>query len=101
MTRLVEALRRVTGTRLTASHALRALMRVLAPRLAHLGTKPRQPLRLPSNAAGYGSERLRFEETLAALVTETLVGRVGESTNGSGELSAAPNVEAHRGPTTA
>jgi hypothetical protein len=76
---LVDGLRRTTGTKLTASHAFRSLMRALRPAVAVLtdrtdGTR----LRLPSNASGYEAEREAFEEHLARLLAAAISASVGK-----------------------
>ncbi len=68
--RLIQALRRASGTRLSASHALRAVVRALAPHLRsiELETVRRGPRRMPSNAAGSVVERHAFETQLAECI---------------------------------
>ncbi len=70
--RLIEALRRSTGTRLTASHAFRALMRAMQPAINVMTQGPRRPMRLPSNAPAFEEDRARFESDLAALIEPAL-----------------------------
>lgn len=64
---LIDACREGTQTRLTASHVVRALLRVvsgalpeLRAALAKVGSQ-----RLPSNGAAFEAERVRFEQVLA------------------------------------
>ncbi|RIK67141.1 MAG: hypothetical protein DCC65_07940 [Planctomycetota bacterium] len=64
---LVETYRRSTGTKLTASHVARALMKGVAHCMEHLEREARRigPLKLPSNARGRELERERFEARIA------------------------------------
>lgn len=73
--RLIEALRRSTGTRLTASHAFRALMRAVHPGIGTIPGARGERLRLPSNAPAYQHERDEFENALARLISSSLPGR--------------------------
>lgn len=70
---LVDALRSGTRVRLTASHAFRAIMRVLqtaAPAIREAaGTHG--PLVLPSNAPGYEEQRVEFEARLADILRKS------------------------------
>lgn len=75
LTRLVESLRRATGTKLTASHALRALMQAIEPAIGRISHHHGTRLRLPSNAPNYEPQRARFAESLAAIVTVALAER--------------------------
>lgn len=70
--RLIEALRRSTGTRLTASHAFRALMRAVHPGIGIIPASRGERLRLPSNAPAYQHERDEFENALARLISSSL-----------------------------
>lgn len=70
--RLIEALRRSTGTRLTASHAFRALMRAVHPGIGTIPGARGERLRLPSNAPAYQHERDEFENALARLISSSL-----------------------------
>jgi len=70
--RLIEALRRSTGTRLTASHAFRALMRAVHPGIGTIPVSRGERLRLPSNAPAYQHERDEFENALARLISSSL-----------------------------
>lgn len=65
--RLVEMYRRATGTRLTSSHVVRAVLKGVAHCLEHLEREARRlgPLKLPANARGRELERERFEARLA------------------------------------
>lgn len=70
---LVDVLRRTTGTKLTASHAFRSLMRALRPAVTTLaGRSDCVRLRLPSNAPGYEKERETFEEALCRLLVSAI-----------------------------
>lgn len=64
---LVEIYRRSTGTKLTASHVARALMKGVAHCIEYLEKEARRigPLKLPSNARGRELERERFEARIA------------------------------------
>lgn len=64
---LVEIYRRTTGTKLTASHVARALMKGAAHCMEYLEKEARRigPLKLPSNARGRELERERFEARIA------------------------------------
>jgi hypothetical protein len=64
---LVEIYRRTTGTKLTASHVARALMKGVAHCMEYLEKEARRigPLKLPSNARGRDLERDRFEAKIA------------------------------------
>lgn len=66
-TRLVEAYRRGTGTRLTASHVARAMLKGVAHCMDYLEKEARRigPLKLPSNARGRELDRERFEARIA------------------------------------
>ncbi len=73
---LVSALRQATGTRLNASHVVRAMLRVVAnviPRIAGQANCP-IPLRLPPKARGQEAQRDAFEQQLADLIASTLKG---------------------------
>ncbi len=69
---LIDALRRSTGTRLTASHAFRALMRAVHPSIGTIPATRGERLRLPSNAPSYQHERDEFEIALAKLISSSL-----------------------------
>lgn len=69
---LIEALRRTTGTRLTASHAFRALMTAIRPAISEMTPQPGTSLRLPSNAPAFEQERARFETALAAVIMRAI-----------------------------
>jgi len=73
--RLIDALRRSTGTRLTASHAFRALMRAVHPSIHTIAAQRAACLRLPSNAPAYQHERDEFENALAGLISSSLAQR--------------------------
>ncbi|NOS99451.1 MAG: hypothetical protein HOP29_02365 [Phycisphaerales bacterium] len=70
LTRLVDLFRRSTGTRLSTSHALRALLKGVAHCMGSLEREAGRVgrLRLPSNARGREAERERFEHRLAGVV---------------------------------
>ncbi len=65
--RLVELYRRSTGTKLTASHVARAILKGADHCMHHLEREARRigPTKLPSNARGRELERARFEARLA------------------------------------
>lgn len=65
---LVDLVRRATGTRLSASHVLRALALALSHARPSLESEIRRlgSLRLPSNAPGKLTERTRFERRIAS-----------------------------------
>lgn len=67
LSQLVEIYRRTTGTKLTASHVARALIKGIAHCLEYLDKEARRigPLKLPSNARGRESEREQFEAKIA------------------------------------
>lgn len=67
---LIQALRRASGTRLSASHALRAVLRALAPHLRsiELETLRTGPRRMPGNGAGTAMQRHAFETQLAECI---------------------------------
>jgi hypothetical protein len=66
-TRLVDLYRRSTGTRLSSSHVLRAVLKGVAHSMDSLEREARRigPLKLPGNARGREGERERFEEKIA------------------------------------
>ena len=68
LTRLVQVYREATGTRLSSSHVIRAILRGIAVGLPAIkGEVTRHgPLKLPSNARGYEAERDRFEQAIAS-----------------------------------
>lgn len=65
--RLVELYRRGTGTKLTASHVARAMMKGVSHCMDYLEKEARKigQLKLPSNARGRELERERFEARIA------------------------------------
>jgi len=67
LTGLVELYRRVTGTRLTTSHLVRAMLKGVAHCMHHLEKEAKRlgPQRLPSNARGRELDRERFEARIA------------------------------------
>jgi len=73
---LVRALRTATGTRLSTSHVVRALLRGLGPNLpfVQLAAQRFGRIRLPSNAPAYSADRERFEQRLAAALLEAIRG---------------------------
>lgn len=76
--RLTEALRRSTGTRLTTSHAVRALLAAFSPSTQALATMQAPPdaMFLPNNAPRFAHERIAFERSLSdMLVAAMLRGR--------------------------
>ncbi len=64
---LVELYRRATGTKLTASHVARAILKGAAHCMHFLEREARRigPMSLPSNATGHELEREQFEARLA------------------------------------
>lgn len=66
-TRLVEVYRLATGTKLTASHVVRALLTATSHCMEQLEKRAKRigPLKLPSNARGKELERERFEARIA------------------------------------
>lgn len=68
--RLTDGLRRATGTRLTTSHALRALLALVEPAIDELGLirSPTEAMYLPNNAPRFDGERRRFEQSLAGMI---------------------------------
>lgn len=65
--RIVDIYRRNTGTRLTTSHVVRAMMRGIQHCIFHLEKEAKRigPLKLPSNAKGREVDRDRFEARIA------------------------------------
>ncbi len=70
---LVDALRAGTRARLTASHAFRAIMRVLQPAASAIreAAGTHGALVLPSNAPGYEEQRVEFETRLAEILRKS------------------------------
>lgn len=68
--RLVEVFREATGSRLSTSHAARALLVATAACIEPIEREARRlgALRLPGNARGREGERERFERRLAAAI---------------------------------
>ncbi len=68
LTRLVQVYRNATGTRLSNSHLIRAVLRGVAHGLPAIEREANRmgPLKLPSNAKGREVERERFEKALAS-----------------------------------
>lgn len=68
--RLTAALRRSTGTRLTTSHAMRALLSLTDAAISALAitTPPPQAMHLPNNAPRFDGERRQFEHALAGMI---------------------------------
>ncbi len=68
LTRLVQVYRKATGTRLSNSHVMRAVLRGVAHGMPTIEREADRlgPLKLPSNAKGREAERERFENTLAS-----------------------------------
>lgn len=73
--RLTTALRTVTGTRLTTSHAVRGLLTAVAPAIPELSLQrpSAEATYLPNNAPRFDSERVRFERAIAGMVRTALV----------------------------
>ena len=67
LSRLVELLRRTTGTKLSTSHVVRAMLKGVAHAMYNLEREARRlgPMKLPSNARGHEADRERFEAKLA------------------------------------
>jgi len=65
--RLVDLYRKTTGTRLTASHVARAMLRSVAHSMDQVEREAKRlgRLKLPSNARGNEAERERFEAKIA------------------------------------
>jgi hypothetical protein len=70
----VELIRRSTGARLSGSHLLRALLVALHHARPSLETEARRlgSMKLPSNARGKETERLRFERRITAALVAGL-----------------------------
>ncbi len=68
LTRLVQVYRNATGTRLSNSHVIRAVLRGVAHGLSAIEREANRvgPLKLPSNAKGREAEREQFETALAS-----------------------------------
>lgn len=68
LTRLVQVYRNATGTRLSNSHVIRAVLRGVAHGLSAIEREANciGPLRLPSNAKGREAEREQFENMLTS-----------------------------------
>lgn len=79
LTDLVVRARTTTCTKLTTSHVVRAVLRVVAHRSGELQRALEQlgPLKLPSNAPGFEDERERFEASLADALLRALSGAEG------------------------
>lgn len=71
ITRLVEAYRRATRTRMTASHVLRSVALAVERAMPTLEREAQRlgPRKLPSNARARRGERERFERAIAAAFT--------------------------------
>lgn len=68
--RLTDGLRRATHTRLTTSHAIRALLMLIDSAIediAHFDA-PAEAMYLPNNAPRFDHERRRFEQLLAGMI---------------------------------
>ena len=74
LTRLAELIRRTTGARVSASHAVRSLLLVLGPVWPRLEEELRAlgPMRLPSNAKGNEASREALERALAGAVARAV-----------------------------
>ncbi len=74
LTRLTEMVRRTTGARVSASHAVRCLLLALSPVWPRLEEELRAlgPMRLPSNARGNEVARDALERTLSAAVARAI-----------------------------
>lgn len=71
---LIYLYRRGTRTRLSASHVLRAMLRMTGETLDALGAELllMRPMKLPSNAHDHDHERERFEQVLSDLLRAAL-----------------------------
>lgn len=67
LSRLVEVFRRTTGTKLSTSHMVRAMLKGVAHAMYNLEREARRlgPMKLPANARGHEADRERFEARLA------------------------------------
>lgn len=76
LSNLVLLCRTTTETKVTTSHVVRALLRVVAHRSGELNHRLRQlgKLKLPSNAAEFEADRARFEARLADAFLAALSG---------------------------
>lgn len=74
LTRFTELIRRTTGARVSASHAVRSLLLSLGPVWPRLEDELRAlgSLRLPSNAKGNEASREALERTLAGAVARAV-----------------------------
>jgi len=72
---LTEALRRATGTRLTTSHAVRALLTAVSPTLQAVAMMqaPPQAMFLPNNAPRFEHERVAFERALCDMLVAAML----------------------------
>ena len=72
--RLVDVLRRATHTRLTTSHAVRALLKAIDHAMEEIERTARTlpALKLPPNVRGGEVERERFEATLADVIVTAM-----------------------------
>lgn len=79
LTRLTEVIRRTTGARVSASHAVRCLLLVLGPIWPRLEDELRAlgPMRLPSNAKGNEHARDALERTLASALRRATASAAG------------------------
>lgn len=75
MDALVEAFRLLTGTRVSGSHALRAMLIAVerAIPLIHTEVAPGGPWRLPANGARFESSRADFEQRLGTVLLTALL----------------------------
>ncbi|GMV26715.1 MAG: hypothetical protein AMXMBFR58_27460 [Phycisphaerae bacterium] len=74
LTRFTELIRRTTGARVSASHAVRCLLLTLGPVWPRLEDELRAlgPMRLPSNARGNEASREALELALAGAVARAV-----------------------------
>ncbi len=74
LTRFTELIRRTTGARVSASHAVRCLLLTLGPVWPRLEDELRAlgPMRLPSNARGNEASREALERALAGAVARAI-----------------------------
>lgn len=74
MDALVEAFRLLTGTRVSGSHALRAMLIVVEGAVPLIGREivPGEPWRLPANGARFEASRVSFEQRLGEVLLKAV-----------------------------
>lgn len=92
---MLEAARRGTGTRLTASHLLRAVLRVFGEYAAGVAMQLDAigPTRLPSNAKGSTADRIRFEDAIAEALVRGIRSKRPEVPPVAGRTWGPPDAE--------